>query len=341
MSYFIQQSLAQTGFTKHPYLNAEEYLERLASSMNGKIIETTPTTPPTLILNAVLELYISLLLAGVKPPISSTIALLETPRGHVAAWITTYGGVLPGFNIFTWYAHVITLEGSGAYGPEKLVDLLVSLTIHTNVSMEWLKVLRQRSQQMTRQAIRNIRAQSRMWENIRNSIRSTSLPIYHSNYTSSAEESSLANAFSHTWDEYGGASSGDSYEGESGSRLSDYDWASGQGTFYVDSDGMIRSVDYGEEVVAEEMDSDGTLYDSEGNVIGRVEEGYVYEEGSRVGRLDTGISDEWQLERYEQAMGDADRILGRDMFGANYDEESDYTPYYVTRMRRERDEDEL
>jgi len=63
MSYFIQQSLAQIGFTKRPYLNAEEYLERLASSMNGEIIETIPTSPTTLILNSILELYISSLLA--------------------------------------------------------------------------------------------------------------------------------------------------------------------------------------------------------------------------------------------------------------------------------------
>ena len=83
-------------------------------------------------------------------------------------------------------------------------------------------------------------------------------------------------------------------------------------------------------------------YDSEGNIIGRVEEGYVYdEEGNRVGRLDAGMSGDLQLERYEQTLSDADRILDRNIFRANYDEESDYTPYHVTRMRRERDEREL
>ena len=131
-------------------------------------------------------------------------------------------------------------------------------------------------------------------------------------------------------------------EGE-GKRLSEYDWAEGSGSFFIDSEGHIRSRDYGEEIVADHLGSNGTLYDEEGNEIGYVKDGYVYdEEGNRIGTLDTDMSDQWELEKYEEQMaGSEDDILGYHPWGANYEEsEDDYTPYHVTSYKRDEDEDE-
>ena len=125
--------------------------------------------------------------------------------------------------------------------------------------------------------------------------------------------------------------------------LSEYDWAGGSGTFFIDSEGHIRSRDYGEEIVADHLGSDGTLYDEEGNEIGYVRDGYVYdEEGNRIGTLDTDMSDQWELEKYEEQMaGSEDDILGYHSWGANYEEsEDDYTPYHVTSYKKDEDEDE-
>ena len=91
------------------------------------------------------------------------------------------------------------------------------------------------------------------------------------------------------------------------------------------------------------MDSEGVLYDEEGNVVGYVEDGYVYDtEGNRVGTLDTDISDQWQLELYEQEMaGSEDNVLGYTTWGANYDEGDEGTePFHVSTFMRDEDEDD-
>ncbi len=120
-----------------------------------------------------------------------------------------------------------------------------------------------------------------------------------------------------------------------------YDWA-GMGVFYIDSDGVIRSRDYEDEVVAERMGSDGVLYDSEGKRVGYVEDGYVYDlNGNRVGVLDTSISDQWQLERYEQEIADKDQVFGYTVWGANYDrEEEESESVYVSSYKRDEEGEE-
>ena len=136
----------------------------------------------------------------------------------------------------------------------------------------------------------------------------------------------LAEELGRDWDDVGGGG------------FSDYDMDSGNARFFIDSDGQIRSYDYGEEVVAREIDSIGNILDEEGNVIGRVENGYIYDsEGSRVGVLDVNKSDEWQMELYRQNVPGAEWVFGENEFGPEKEEGSD--PYHVSRLYR-RDEKE-
>ena len=123
-----------------------------------------------------------------------------------------------------------------------------------------------------------------------------------------------------------------------GGDFSNYDMDSGNAEFFIDSEGRIRSYDYGEEVVGMEVDSVGNILDEEGNVIGKVENGYVYDsEGSRVGVLDVDKSDEWQVELYEQNIPGAEWVFGENEFGPEKEEGND--PYHVSRLYR-RDEKE-
>ena len=343
MNPFIMQYYNSLGYNRQNYMNAMEYLNQLVARIGGKVIEVFKTAPPQMLTFELLNTYMQAKMMNQHAEIDSIIAIVEINGKYSAFWITTYGGELPmgafmGISIFPWYAHVISV--SGLNNPELALNFLNTMTSHLVATQEWIQTLFRRKQklmqQMMQQARRNIREQSAMWERIRRSIRSSSFPTYRSTWTPPSsdysQESSISDVLGSLWT---------SDEERSESNLSDYDWGGGQGTFYVDSDGHIRSMDYGEEIVADHIDSAGYIYDSEGREIGRIDEGYIYDnEGYQVGRLDTGMSDDWQLEKYEQEFSDAEHTLGYDMFGANYDESSDSTPFHVTKMRRELDEDE-
>jgi len=343
MNPFIMQYYNSLGYNRQNYMNAMEYLNQLVARIGGKVIEVFKTAPPQMLTFELLNTYMQAKMMNQHAEIDSIIAIVEINGKYSAFWITTYGGELPmgafmGISIFPWYAHVISV--SGLNNPELALNFLNTMTSHLVATQEWIQTLFRRKQklmqQMIQQARRNIREQSAMWERIRRSIRSSSFPTYRSTWTPPSsdysQESSISDVLGSLWT---------SDEERSESNLSDYDWGGGQGTFYVDSDGHIRSMDYGEEIVADHIDSAGYIYDSEGREIGRIDEGYIYDnEGYQVGRLDTGMSDDWQLEKYEQEFSDAEHTLGYDMFGANYDESSDSTPFHVTKMRRELDEDE-
>ena len=97
--------------------------------------------------------------------------------------------------------------------------------------------------------------------------------------------------------------------------VSRFSWANSS-TFYIDQDGSIRVSEFDDELVADEIGSDGTLY-RRGSVVGRVEDGYVYDtEGNVVGRLDTSISDRWQVESHSQR-------VDPDTFGTDWSLERD------------------
>ncbi len=122
-----------------------------------------------------------------------------------------------------------------------------------------------------------------------------------------------------------------------GADVSRYNWANSS-TFYVDQDGVVRSSDFNDEVAADEIGSDGTLY-KDGRVVGRVSEGYVYDtQGNVVGRLDTSISDRWQLELYDQN-------VNPDTFGTGWSLEKDEvketgSPFVSSYGRDDEDEEE-
>jgi len=129
-------------------------------------------------------------------------------------------------------------------------------------------------------------------------------------------------------------------EGEAAPSLADYG-IGGIGTerIYLDQDGSLRVYETDEELPVAEIGADGTFPDEEEREVGRVEDGYVYDsEGSRVGFVDTEISDDWQLELLEQELADADMMLGRTPFGPE-EEEVDET-MHVSRSRREAEEEE-
>ena len=112
--------------------------------------------------------------------------------------------------------------------------------------------------------------------------------------------------------------------------IRDYDWAGGGATFFLDSEGRLRSRDYGEEIVADRIGDDGTLYDEEGNPIGYIREGYVYDnEGFQIGVVDRGMSDSWAVDLYEQRSCEP---LG--------ESEEEYTPFHVTKMKRKEEEED-
>ncbi len=119
------------------------------------------------------------------------------------------------------------------------------------------------------------------------------------------------------------------------SDVSRYNWANSS-TFYVDQDGKVRSSDYNDELAADEIGSDGTLY-KDGRVVGRVSEGYVYDtQGNLVGRLDTSISDRWQLETYDEK-------VNRDVFGSGWsldeDEVRETSSPFVSSYGRDEDDE--
>ena len=132
----------------------------------------------------------------------------------------------------------------------------------------------------------------------------------------------------------GGFSSGSTW-GRRGD-VSDYNWANSS-TFYVDQDGSVRSSEYNDELVADEIGDDGTLY-KDGRAVGRVSEGYVYDtQGNVVGTLDTSISDRWQLESYEQR-------VNPDTFGTGWsldeDEVRETDSPFVSSYGRDEDDQE-
>ncbi len=352
--YRVQAFLAQ-GFVRTPYMDPVSYGRQYVEKMGygaEPVFEIGP--PPTL------SLATGFYRMFHAPPYnryvygSVILRLLGSPLAGYA-WSTTYGVSSPG--LIVWEGAVYMITGP----PEKeelMLRLLLGITASVEFEPSWASaILNERSSALVSLAEQRGRMTSTQLEEARremahrrrimaqfreamSEVRRTTMETFYSNLHRSVRETQrISDILGAPWRGGRGGAGGLPTSRAGGGTLASrrdvrrFDWAGGGGTFFIDYEGRVRSLDYDEEVVAHEIGPDGTLYDEEGNVVGRVYEGYVYDtEGNQVGRLDVGISDQWALEQYEQEIPWQDEVLG------TYTESSNQ-PYFVTRRKKDEEED--
>ncbi len=305
---FTAQAYLAVGYRPQPYMDARDYASSVLSSMGYGTTRVEGAPVPGILSHEVYAAMGRSLASGMPPMISSAIAWFD---GGVA-WVVTIGETFMGVQL--WRAYLYLAIGEDALG------ILQSTVMHTSADVRWLNTLSRES--------------NAMYRSLRSSMRSFRVPkVDLGPYTPQGQE---------VGDEWG---SGDDWAGGSGDEdySPDSTWLSdetstgtGMDTFYVDSDGSVRNMDLGEEVSFHEIDSEGILRGEEGNEVGYVDDGYVYDsEGNRMGWLDTFISDEWQMERLESESSDPADVFGYYDWGAQENEESTETPYYSKRDEEE------
>ncbi len=319
MNDVVQLLLAQ-GYEFMAYKSLNNYI---LDTMGIKPGDTIDVSPPQF-----LAPYIGDVLVARSMGFYGIVESKIVDSSDKVLWVTSYGYQLPLTPMtqsFFWNVQVSMI--TGLYGSDFLRDLLMSIISHIKINPSWIAAKRRELSRTTRSIMRSIRS-------IRVSYPASTVHTSYNTRNGISEETNgyggeLSDSLGSLWD-----SSGD--DGNVGERgLSEYDWASGQGVFYIDSEGRLRSYDYAEEVVADHINDIGEIIDENGNPLGRIEEGYIYDsEGNRIGRIDEEASDEWWIERYEQEIPEYDRIMGHTIFGANTGEEDEITPYYVSKYKK-------
>ncbi len=322
MAGYIAQSLVAYGYQYAPYTSIIDYASRTLSITPHNVIDVSP---PQL-----LSPYIGEVLAAKSTGLWGNIESKILVAGDKVLWITIYGyqlPFLPTMSLLLWNAHIAVM--SGPRDPELLRSLLLSIVSHIQLNPVWARKKIREANAKAKSALRSIR--SNRIGPISLSTGSSNIGTSYYGYSANSYEGKdygIADTLGNLWD---------SNDYQSSDKLSDYDWASGRGTFYIDYEGHIRSYDYAEEIVADHIGSDGTLYDENDNPIGLVDEGYVYDnEGNRIGRIDFDSSDSWWSERYQQEIPGYERVMGQTSFGANSgDNEEEITPYYASKKNKD------
>ncbi len=310
----IVQPYMMLGAKVSPYMDAFSYARSALTSMGEEVKDIRPAPMPGSLTHLVLAKLGSTLLTGQQPMFSS--ALAELDDGY--AWVTTIGESFMGAQL--WSAYIYLARGKNA------LWILQSIAAHFRVELGWSKTLKRESNMTYRSVLDSIRSTSRLSRQIARSLEASRLSSYQPDYSFNQNYSD--------WSDDSGYDSPD-YDSE---WKEEPDTGTGMDTFYVDSYGQVRNIDLGEDVSFYEIDAEGALRDEEGNEVGYVEDGYVYDnQGNRLGWLDASISDDWQMERLEQESSDPSEVFGYYDWGAQVNEESTETPYYVT---KEDDEDE-
>ncbi len=303
----LVQAYAAMGAQVHPYMDARSYAQSALGAMGLNVREVRPAPIPGSLFHIILAKLGSSLAMGQQPMFSS--ALVELDDGH--AWVTTIGENFMGAQI--WSAYVYLAKGREA------LWILQIIAAHFTITQEWMRALKRENDFVYKSALRSIRSTGRL------RYRPMSYePVSRQDHNLSYEDYSY-----------------DDYNQDEGveSEWEDVSTGTGMDTFYVDVDGQVRNMDLGEEVSFHEIDGEGVLRDEEGNEVGYVEDGYVYDrEGNRLGWLDTSISDDWHMERLEQESSDPSSVFGYYDWGAQSNEDSTETPYYVSKDDEE-DED--
>jgi len=235
--------------------------------------------------------------------------VLAFSEGRAAwAWVVSYRMPLPmmGF-VEVWHAGVAVSEGE--YAGSGLLTLLA----HARPLRGLSEARRRESTAAYRQAISSIRSSSRahrrMMESMRRASRagpSSGPPPRGSSY--SPGDVWLRDSEEERW--------GDTWGGSA--------------DYYVDQDGYLRNYDSGEEIVGSVGD-EGVIYDSEGNEIGYIEDGRIYDSstGEQVGVFHPEESDEYQMGILAERTSDPDRVYGtdNDIFAP---EREKIKPYYTS-----------
>ncbi len=355
MFQMIASQLAGLGYGIGEYIDA-----RTLASQMGEWRVMHESSPPAMALYN-LGIAIASRFMGLWSDISSVIA----STGQESLWVSNIGvqHPIPGELLVEWTSYV-----ARAYGPRSL-DILLSIMANFTVNERWLMTVHRENMKKSREMRRIIgsRGSYTPGPSISSYSYSSSYDYespadyyssdysgYDADYESSRYDEYSSPGYGGDYDYYGDyqEDSGDYgvddtgysdreddyMEDEEGRGLRRFRSDTGYTQFYVDDEGRLRSYDHDEEIAASFIDQDGYLKDEKGDIIGRLEDGWVVDEesGERIGVLNTKASDDYQLERLEETMLNPEESLGYTPTAPD-DEMRDINPYYVSKKREDND----